>query len=425
MVMRWLLCCASSRLSRHVIGFASRSGVHWHWVSLDASRLRLLAQRMPQMERMDCRIVEPLTDSMPIDFGGWTRMKHLQLRLGRRHSKADRKRLNVITAIAERMPLLHSLSLQLPKMQQEDNPPISFRPLAASSSLRSFTLQSSSSSHNFSPTQLSDLRALHWLHELHVPLYAEEWKQLLRPPMIQLGRAQLHILQSPSSPLSRFSFLPMESQSPILQWRSLQVPSPHCNLIDMDNEMAQLMGQLPQLTRLRARLTTRTPFLHSLTQLRELHLSEEGEEEAAVDPAEAESAAAGRARPLLELQHCPQLTTLALSSFPALDSELLAAVLPYMSQLTRLHLIFLPNLSSLRFLATPALAASLTDLNFFYLPSCPWSEAIHVHDLHSLRSLRLRLHGRVPVQVRVALTPPLAAALFPQLTHVELVGEDE
>jgi hypothetical protein len=201
----WPLECASSRLSRHVIGLTCRPNV---WVSLDASRLRLLAARMPQLELLDCLVEGPLTESMTSDFARWTRMKSLsvwtngeesddeedeleEVDEGDDEEEEDERRVNafssginlLLAAIAEHMPLLHSLTLWLPPMQLKDDPPVNFRPLAGSASsnatvaegtaaasaspstappnaLRRFTLGYSDPPHFLSTAQLADLRAL-------------------------------------------------------------------------------------------------------------------------------------------------------------------------------------------------------------------------------------------------------------------------
>ena len=435
---------SGSRLCRHVGQFiCTHSWRHCHRLSPLA--LLELSQLLPQLTALRCELTE-MDQSTGCAIDQLRRLRYLRLHIddSANSSRKVAARFNRLIVALARLSMLqlHTVDLTPPCLRRESDtssipgyrsPAFCFSPLAAvgpaDSALRSLQLilrghteqadDERAAVVQLSPAQLSDLRSIFWLDRIQLELGYT--RRLLDPDAAAGFESQVH-LPAP----------------PVLQWKSIQAPRDDTGASDelldsIDEPFASCLHRLPHLTELRAKLATRLPFLHSLTQLQTLHLiSSMHEQLQQHDSAAAAASTAATVAPaddverafFIELQLCTQLTDLVLDSFPHLDSALLGVVVPAMPKLARLHLTRLPGLQSLRFLATAALAASLLQLSIYSCESCSFDQLTHVHGLRSLRVLRLTLHldEPLPNKLRRPFTSHRANH-FPNLKQVKFKAD--
>jgi hypothetical protein len=180
-----------------------------------------------------------------------------------------------------------------------------------------------------------------------------------------------------------------------LQWQEILLLGP------LDDEDAALLPRLPSLTELsltaHAQLLDSLDFLPRLPNLVSIHCFY-------CDGLVAQLTAA--------LQHCTNVTELALDCYDDITAAHLADLLPRLPRLQSLLLLDL-TVDSLSFLAQAPLTSQLSRLILSYCTKLPVAELRHVHSLLGLRELDICRSFVEPMDPDcdelMALRPPSAA----------------
>jgi len=310
--------------------------------------LSLLAERMPQLSSLDCRLGDAWA---PLVFPPRLRVLRLDLRVFSRNDQAALidDASAAIRAVAT-LPLLESLKLWLPR---EILPGISFAPLAEASALRELIFRTDDRAALVDDTLLDALRAMPQLRVLDCKLSPAEFDRLTHMP---------HQMQ--------------------LQRCSVPVP--------FDGQCCGAVTRLPSLTELVVYLQCKhADFLSQLPNLTDLRVGHWG---------------FGNAVPVLDcarvlraLSSLHRLTSLSLwgdelddSGGMQATSEQLAECLPQLPLLRSLTLSNQAQLESLEFLKTGPVTRTLTSLELknFHM-RLPVEELQHVNALSALETLTL------------------------------------
>jgi hypothetical protein len=337
----------SSRLRRHVGGLLQPQQEHTTW-SLHVSYLPLLSDTLPRLHSL-CVSLDDFSSGASLPFP--PRLQCLQLRLWASPDKASGTAL--LAAISQ-LQQLHTLRLDL---RDEE---VSLAPLQRLPLLRDLELRASFPN---AAQFAAELRALPWLHRLHIE---EPFHMETKAFRVTLFTALLHDAT--------------EEELCGLQWRDF-------SLVDvlLTDELTPLLLRLPRVERLQVYLPhcTRFDFLSALPQL--LHLE--------IDLWDMKDAVWADVLAVFASDALVRLHTLALRCDPGRhSSDDLVLLLSHTPSLTNFTLDRVRLVGSLSFFRQlPKLAETLSHLTVVCAAWCPLTAA-DLSPLLALRQLReLRL----------------------------------
>jgi hypothetical protein len=341
----------ASPLRRHVGQLGNRTNFNLHMLS---RQWRPLTQALPHLRALMVELYL-VSDPSPV----WhlpSQLQRLHVAVQVEHGKCEPPgHVDRLYSAICQLQQLHTLNLQLQYRA------ISLAPLQQLPNLRDLELHASTPDVAQFAAQL---RALHWLHRLHIGLQ-------IGPHDISATRApqQTHVAALPDAASAR--------EQPPLQWR-------HFHLEPLDTvrftALSSLFVHMPLLERLSGDLShcTEFAFLSALPKLTHLdmhvlHLVEDTWQ---------------NLLGVFTSDGLSRLRTLSLSGTPCHEDEL-QKLLSHTPSLTCLTLMELPRVTSLSFFwELPRLAKTLTELELRSYDRCNFI-AFDLPSLHALQHLRV------------------------------------